>query len=58
MEIRKIRLEKGIKQYELAREVGVSVSTVQLWENKVSKPSPKNMAKLKQVLEINEERRG
>lgn len=52
MDIREIRLKKGMTQSELARKVGVSLTTIANWENKTSTPSDTNMKKLKQVLEV------
>ena len=50
--LKKIRLEKGITQFELARRVGVSVNTVIKWENDISKPSEENYQKLLKALDI------
>ena len=52
MNIKKLRKEKGWKQWELAKAVGVSVNTVVLWEHEVSQPTPENMEKLKEVLNV------
>ena len=48
--LRKRRKALGLSQMELARLVGVSLLTVQLWERGVSEPKPENREKLEQVL--------
>lgn len=37
-EIKRIRIDMGLTQEELAQEMGVAVSTVNRWENGRSKP--------------------
>lgn len=37
--VRELRKKKGWAQEDLAREIGVSLSTVQRWENKGGKPT-------------------
>lgn len=49
-DLRKRRKALGLSQMELARLVGVSLLTVQLWERGVSEPKPENRGKLEQVL--------
>jgi len=49
-DLRKRRKALGLSQMELARLVGVSLLTVQLWEREVSEPKPENREKLEQVL--------
>jgi transcriptional regulator with XRE-family HTH domain len=49
-DLRKRRKALGLSQMELARLVGVSLLTVQLWERGVSQPKPENREKLEQVL--------
>jgi DNA-binding transcriptional regulator YiaG len=48
--IRVLRVEKGWSQEELARRVGVSLSTVQRWEANDSKPSKLAERELGRVL--------
>jgi len=50
MDIKKLRQEKKLTQWELAKLVGVSVNAVVMWEREVSEPKPENMQKLKEVL--------
>lgn len=38
-QLKELRRRKGWAQEDLAREIGVSLSTVQRWENKGSKPN-------------------
>jgi transcriptional regulator with XRE-family HTH domain len=49
-DLRKRRKALGLSQMELAKLVGVSLLTVQIWERGVSKPKPENKEKLEQVL--------
>ena len=37
--IKELRLNNGWSQEDLAREIGVSLSTIQRWESRVVKPS-------------------
>lgn len=52
MEIKKRRLELKMSQVTLAKSVGVSVRTIQVWEQGVGTPTPENMKKLKEVLQL------
>jgi DNA-binding transcriptional regulator YiaG len=47
-----LRVDSGLTQEELAQQLGVSVSTVQKWEQGLSVPrmTPADMAKLVTVL--------
>ncbi|MFC2059580.1 multiprotein-bridging factor 1 family protein [Chloroflexota bacterium] len=49
--IRQCRDLKGWTQEQLARNVGVSLNTVQRWESGRTQPSPLAMEKLQEVLE-------
>ena len=49
-DLRKRRKALGLSQMELAKLVGVSLLTTQIWERGVSKPKPENKEKLEQVL--------
>jgi transcriptional regulator with XRE-family HTH domain len=49
--LKEIRKALGISQMNLARKVGVSLLTIQLWENGVSNPNKENEEKLKKVLD-------
>ncbi len=49
-DLRERRKALGLSQMELARLVGVSLLTVQLWERGVSEPKPENREKLEYVL--------
>lgn len=48
-DLKKMRVEAAMTQFDLARAVGVSVNTIIKWENEVSKPSDDNLNKLKEV---------
>jgi len=49
--IRKCRDLKGWTQEQLARNIGVSLNTVQRWESAKTVPSPLAMEKLQRILE-------
>ena len=49
--IRQYRILKGWTQEQLARNIGVSLNTVQRWELGKNMPSPLAMEKLQKVLE-------
>jgi len=49
--IRQCRKLKGWTQEQLARNIGVSLNTVQRWEAGKTRPSPLAMEKLQELLE-------
>jgi putative transcriptional regulator len=49
--IRQCRGLKGLTQEQLARNIGVSLNTVQRWESGKTQPSPLAMEKLQTLLE-------
>jgi len=49
--IRQCRGRKGLTQEQLARNIGVSLNTVQRWESGKTTPSPLAMEKLQSSLE-------
>ena len=49
--IKQCRVLKGWAQEQLARNIGVSLNTVQRWESGKTLPSPLAMEKLQKVLE-------
>jgi len=49
--IRQCRHLKGWTQEKLARNIGVSLNTVQRWESGKTRPSPLAMEKLQELLE-------
>lgn len=51
-DLKKIRLEKGLTQMQLAAAVGVSLNTIIKWENGAGAPSDENQKKLDEVLNI------
>lgn len=51
-DLKKMRVDAAMTQFDLARAVGVSVNTIIKWENEVSKPSDENMNKLKEIFNI------
>lgn len=55
-DLRERRKALGLSQMELARLVGVSLPTIQIWERGVSKPKPENREKLERVLNELEEK--
>jgi len=48
--IRQCRVSKSWTQEQLARNLGVSLNTVQRWESGKTRPSPLAMEKLQRVL--------
>ncbi|NCB50197.1 MAG: helix-turn-helix domain-containing protein [Alphaproteobacteria bacterium] len=48
--LKEARLKAGITQMELARKIGVSLTTLCKWENGVGKPSKENAEKLAKAL--------
>ncbi len=49
MGIKQAREAKGMTKMDLAAKVGVSYTTIQMWERGISKPSPQNLDKLKKI---------
>lgn len=52
MNLKQHRKRMNLTQTEVARKVGVSLTSYQLWERDVSKPNEENLKKLKEVLQI------
>ena len=50
MNLKDIRLDRGMTQVGVAKEVGVSLSAYRLWEQGVGKPTTDNLYLLKGVL--------
>jgi DNA-binding XRE family transcriptional regulator len=51
-DLKKMRIDAEMTQFDLARAVGVSVNTIIKWENEVSKPNEDNLNKLKEIFDI------
>jgi len=49
--IKYCRVSQGLTQEQLARNIGVSLNTVQRWESGKTRPSPLAMEKLKELLQ-------
>lgn len=49
MTLKEARIKTGYTQVELAAKLGVSLSTLRLWEYGVSKPNRQNWNKIKKV---------
>ena len=47
--ITKLRVAMGLTQEQFGARVGVTLSTVNRWENSVGKPSPLAMARIKEL---------
>jgi len=54
MNLKEIRIAKGMTQTQVAAAVGVSLTAYLLWERGVGKPNEENRKKLYQVLGIKE----
>ena len=55
--VKQLRTKKGLTQEDLAREIGVSLSTVQRWERQGAKPirlARRELARLFREAGINE----
>ena len=50
MNLLKLRTLKGFTQVDVAKKVGCSLTSYQLWEKGVTTPTEENQEKLKQVL--------
>jgi transcriptional regulator with XRE-family HTH domain len=57
-ELRRRRKALKISQIELARMVGVSLMTIQMWERGAATPKPENKEKLEGVLSTLEKEMG
>ena len=51
--IKKVRIEIGYSQEQLARELGVSFATINRWENGKTVPNMKAMKQMKDFCEKN-----
>ena len=49
-DLKEIRKNLGVTQMGLAKKVGVSLLTIQLWERGITLPNPQNQEKLEGVL--------
>ena len=52
--LKDIRNEKKLSQSDVAKLVGVSLTSYQLWEREVTTPAPENLTKLIEVLGLRE----
>ena len=52
MNIKQLRTELKLTQTDLAVACGVSLSTIRMWEKKVTTPNEENLLKLKKALRI------
>jgi len=48
--IRQRRRELGLTQWELARMVGVSITSIRQWEYKITTPKAENLIRLQEAL--------
>ena len=48
--LKQIRKSLGLSQMDLAKKVGVSLLTIQLWERAVSQPNESNKEELHRVI--------
>jgi len=51
-DLKRMRVDAAMTQFDLAKAVGVSVNTIIKWENEVSKPNRENYEKLKKLFYI------
>ena len=52
MDLRKLRDEHKMTQSDVARKIGVSLMSYQLWERGVMNPSEQNKEKLEKLFEV------
>jgi transcriptional regulator with XRE-family HTH domain len=52
IDIRSVRIQKGIRQRDLAHAVGVSGHTMRKWERGFESPDPPQFEKLAEVLAV------
>lgn len=50
--IRDLRIEKGLKQSDVAKQLGVTPATVTRWENKTQEPDYLTLALLAQFFDV------
>ena len=50
MEIKRLREQKGMKQKELAEEMGIERSTISKWETGATNPATEKLPKLAGIL--------
>ena len=50
--IKALRLEKGLTQPQLAREVGVSNGMISVWENNINEPKASYIKRLALALDV------
>lgn len=48
--LKEYRIKKGMTQADVAKAVGVSLTSYLLWEREVGNPNPENLEKLRAVL--------
>jgi transcriptional regulator with XRE-family HTH domain len=51
-DLKKMRLDAEMTQFDLAKAMKVSVNTIIKWENEVSRPSDENLNKLKELFQV------
>lgn len=51
-DLKKMRLDAEMTQFDLAKAMKVSVNTIIKWENEVSRPSDENLNKLKKLFNV------
>lgn len=52
MNIKELREKKQLTQTDVAKLVGVSLTSYRMWELEVTTPTEDNMKRLKEVLEV------
>ncbi len=52
LRIKELRLEKGIGQVELAKEIGVSKGVISLWENGLREPTMNSLILLSKYFSV------
>ena len=52
MDIKKLRKEKDMTQYQLAAKINVSDTTIRKWEHGAGEPNEENKKKLEEVFGV------
>ena len=53
--LQSLRIQNGYTQANIAKMLGVTIPTVSSWERKLSKPRPKYVPKLAELLNVSRE---
>lgn len=46
------RMERGLRQWDVAKQLGVNPATISQWENRHAKPSQEQLRQLAELYEV------